>query len=322
VSEAPHRRIVTALLARQNPGTHGWGYTESQDALEPTCLALLAARQWRSADWKDALQHLQHMQRSDGSWCAFVGDDESACWTTALAVIALLHADGVRARVESAIQWLLNSRGQESHWSWRFKFRTVDTAVRFNPEKFGWGWVNGTLSWVIPTALAMIALQQAQSRGWGESSGIQERVRLGAEMLLDRACLGGGWNAGNSVVYGVPLGPHLDATAIALLALRRYHAEPMVRESMWLLQERVNRCPSPYSVAWAILALAAYREAWPELDCTVAAGAERLVNLIGTEPLCRGSCVLAVSALALDAVSGDQAYCPAGFPERSMLRSE
>jgi hypothetical protein len=32
-------------------------------------------------------------------------------------------------------------------------------------------------------------------------------------MLLDRMCPGGGWNAGNSVVYGVPLTPHIDATA-------------------------------------------------------------------------------------------------------------
>ena len=303
MGEAPHRRIATALLARQNPRTHGWGYADSQDAIEPTCLALLATRLWCNVE--SAMVLLERLQRPDGGWGAFVGHDESAAWTTALAVIALLHADGARARVESAIQWLLNSRGQESHWLWRLKFRTVDTTVRFNPEKFGWGWINGTLSWVIPTALAMIALQQAQSGGVGRSRSIAERIRLGAEMLLDRACPGGGWNAGNSVVYGVPLGPHLDATAVALLALRRYHAEPVVRESMRLLQERVNRCPSPYSVAWAILALAAYREAWPELDCTVATAAERLVDLLGAKPLSMDNCVLALSALALDAADGE-----------------
>jgi hypothetical protein len=37
-------------------------------------------------------------------------------------------------------------------------------------------------------------------------------------MLLDRACVGGGWNSGNSVVYGLPLLPHVEATAIALCA--------------------------------------------------------------------------------------------------------
>jgi len=34
-------------------------------------------------------------------------------------------------------------------------------------------------------------------------------------MLLDRACPEGGWNAGNAVVYGVPLRPHIDATSLA-----------------------------------------------------------------------------------------------------------
>jgi hypothetical protein len=32
---------------------------------------------------------------------------------------------------------------------------------------------------------------------------LEERIRLGVEMLLDRACVDGGWNSGNSVVYGV-----------------------------------------------------------------------------------------------------------------------
>ena len=37
-------------------------------------------------------------------------------------------------------------------------------------------------------------------------------------MLLDRMCPGGGWSAGNSVVYGVALAPHIDAKSIALAA--------------------------------------------------------------------------------------------------------
>jgi hypothetical protein len=45
-------------------------------------------------------------------------------------------------------------------------------------------------------------------------------------MLLDRACPGGGWNAGNGVVYGTALAPHPDDTAIALLALRDRTKEP------------------------------------------------------------------------------------------------
>ena len=50
-------------------------------------------------------------------------------------------------------------------------------------------------------------------------SRVQFRSRA-ASRVLDRACPDGGWNAGNGVVYGVPLAPHLDDTAIALLALQ------------------------------------------------------------------------------------------------------
>jgi hypothetical protein len=48
----------------------------------------------------------------------------------------------------------------------------------------------------------------------------EKRINLGVEMLLDRTCVDGGWNSGSSVVYGVALRPHVESTAIALLALQ------------------------------------------------------------------------------------------------------
>ncbi len=66
----------------------------------------------------------------------------------------------------SGIQWLLNARGREANWLWRWKLRTFDNKVQFDPAKFGWSWVSGTTSWVIPTAFALIALQQARQRGY------------------------------------------------------------------------------------------------------------------------------------------------------------
>jgi hypothetical protein len=41
-------------------------------------------------------------------------------------------------------------------------------------------------------------------------------------MLIDRACPDGGWNAGNGIVLGTALAPHIDTTAIAVLALKEY----------------------------------------------------------------------------------------------------
>ena len=46
---------------------------------------------------------------------------------------------------------------------------------------------------------------------------------------MDRACPGGGWNAGNGVVYGTALAPHPDDTAIALLALRDREQNPLCK---------------------------------------------------------------------------------------------
>src|SRR5262249_19331301 len=85
------------------------------------------------------------------------------------------------------------------------------------------------------------------------------RLRKGTAMLLDRACRQGGWNAGNSIVWGVPLDAHLDTTAAALLAFdgaERHH--PTVQAGISWLQKNVESCHSLYSLAWSMLALKAH----------------------------------------------------------------
>ena len=77
------------------------------------------------------------------------------------------------------------------------------------------------------------------------------------EMLLDRVP-GGGWNAGNGVVYGVPVAPHPDDTAIALLALSDRRQDPVVQIGVQYLESVAPTLTAPWSLAWAILALAAY----------------------------------------------------------------
>jgi hypothetical protein len=67
-------------------------------------------------------------------------------------------------------------------------------------------------------------------------------------MILDRACPHGGWNAGNSVVFGVELDPHPDFTAMALLALANsaHSNDAVVHESLRYLHDRLNGTSSPY----------------------------------------------------------------------------
>ena len=68
-------------------------------------------------------------------------------------------------------------------------------------------------------------------------------------MLIDRACPGGGWNAGNGVVYGTALAPHPDDTAIALLALSDRGQHPIVQSSIQYLERLAPTLTAPWSLA-------------------------------------------------------------------------
>ena len=295
------------LIANQR-ATGAWGYRGNQDSVESTCFAIMALRQHPCLKLARAAQTLLGLQNADGSWQAFAGDDAEGCWTTALAVFSLMETGPVTNRLAAGIQWLLDARGGESNWLWRWKLRTLDNRVQFDPAKFGWSWVSGTISWVIPTAFALIALGQARRRGYNRTAQLVERVDLGTSMLLDRMCPGGGWNSGNGVAFGVPLTPHLDATSIALLALRGHEKEQKVQRSLHWLVNRLAGCPSPYSLAWGVLAIAAYRRICPEAGKSLRDRAEELMRLTEDATSIEDNCTLAVSALALEAVNGDSVF--------------
>ncbi len=117
-------------------------------------------------------------------------------------------------------------------------------------------------------------------------------------MLLDRVCLGGGWNAGNAIVYGVPLRPHIDATAIALAALRAHYQDPVVSKSLtWLLD--CVRCQSAYSLAWLILAIGAYRNVRADVVPALAAARDHLAGLVDNPRIIQDTSTIALAALAL-----------------------
>jgi len=162
----------------------------------------------------------------------------------------------IPARLQG-VHWLMSCAGKESNWFWKWKFRTADRHVHLDPDKFGWPWFPETISWVVPTAFAVLALSQLPCSCGGLEQ-VPFRVERGIEMLLDRVCPGGGWNAGNGVVYGVPVAPHPDDTAIALLALRERGTDPVVQSSVQYLERIAPTLTAPWSLAWAILALALY----------------------------------------------------------------
>jgi len=223
--------------------------TTACDGTEDMALTLLAQRHVGP----DPTRLLEN-QLSCGAWGAMPGVDLPNAFHTALALLALRRCQhaAVQGAADRAFVFLSQLRGRESHWLWQWKFRLFDRQVRFDPLKSGWPWVPGTVSWVAPTALAMLAFQ-----AWRRPSA---RLSAGAGMLLDRACPKGGWNAGNSIAFGVELDPHPDFTAMALLAL--LHTQPskpgIVGRALDYLGVRLRTCRSPYTLAWVVLALSAY----------------------------------------------------------------
>lgn len=281
---------IRGFLAVKQLPSGGWPalVESSQTALEPTIYSMLVLED--RPEYEVARHCLRQGQNPNGSWPAFLGDDQQGAWVTALALIALgKKLDDIPCRRKGA-NWLLRSAGKESNWFWKWKFRTTDRQVRFNPNKFGWPWLPDTNSWVVPTAFAIVALHQLSSFCSAEIS--RWRVQLGQEMLLDRLCPGGGWNAGNGVVYGVPLAAHADDTAVALLGLKDRADQPAVLQSLGWLERVAPTLPSAWSLAWSLLTLAAYSR-------NVESLAESLAKSITTTDI-QDIATLAVSALALD----------------------
>src|SRR6185312_10852620 len=151
--------LLEELRVRELRGG-GWGFFGSrQVSLEATSLAILCLLAERPSEAQRLGKLLSDVQLADGSWPSFVGDRESS-WTTALAVCALNSVNDPSKARERGESWLLRAQGREGHWFWRWKFKTADRNVQFDPDKYGWPWISGSASWVIPTAFSIIAMKQ------------------------------------------------------------------------------------------------------------------------------------------------------------------
>jgi len=286
-------------MKRQLPGG-GWPFSgdTAQTAVEPTALALLALPSSSVRERDAAIGFLIRTQNPNGSWPPFRGDDEGGSGLTGLALYALTCCCVEGTMTSRAVQWLIESRGWESHWPWKWKFRISDRHVRFNPDKFGWPWMVETVSWVVPTAYSILALKHF--RGISQQDPVQFRIRRGVEMLYDRICPEGGWNAGNGIVYGFSLAPHPDTTALALLSLLNEPPNDFITTSLGWLERRAETCFAPWSLAWTILALDTFGRPTALLT-------DRLSSVVDNAEV-NDCATLAVVSLALRRATGDNAF--------------
>ena len=295
--------LIRALLRRkQNEGV--WGYNaRGQFSAEATAFATLAC--WHSLDStaRDSIvDSLKKRQLPGGSWPSVAGSSSAGNWATAVTAYALALVAPAHSSLGPSLQNLVSATPGEAFWLWRLKFQTVDTRVRFDPSKFGWGWVSDSISWVIPTAMAIIALERGRHLQLIQGRKVERRIALGRAMLLDRMCPGGGWNSGNGVVYGVPLAPNIEATSIALLALQGNNSREVERSLSWLLSAD---CESAYSTAWKILALQKHRTTQPDIARVLESSRSKLSELVKDPRQTADTCALALSVLALDPGCGN-----------------
>ncbi|MBI3807105.1 MAG: terpene cyclase/mutase family protein [Nitrospirae bacterium] len=169
-------------------------------------------------------------------------------WPTALAILAWQNSPPSQAAQGRAIRFLLETTGAH-------RPRQSDEPAGHDTLLRGWPWVGGTHSWIEPTALAVIALKDA---GHGQHDRVREAIR----MILDRQLPHGGWNYGNTLVFGRELHPMPESTGAALTGLAGVVDQEKVARSISYLQGEVDRLRTPVSLGWALLGLAAW-DLWP-----------------------------------------------------------
>lgn len=256
------------LRQTQNPDG-GWGaIAGKQSNTESTALGLLA---WRSLDdsrensvLEKAEQWLANTQNPDGSWSYGAGS-KAPSWSTALAVMALCDSSVEAERLVRAGNWILAQEGSKPGILAKLilALSFQKKAVHLNDDLVGWSWTPGSFSWVEPTSYCLIALKKIKSRL--SVKAVQERVDQAELMIYDRMCEGGGWNYGNAAVYGDPLWPYPDITALALIALQDHKERNDNRVSLRALSKMAETTDSGLALGWTTICLSVYGEDISEL---------------------------------------------------------
>jgi hypothetical protein len=205
----------------------------------------------------DGCQFLIDSRNPDGGVAAVQRGDESGCWTSAEAILALL--------------WLSARDPLVRHMSGIADF-LVEAQVKAPPDEGSWPMVAGRATGsTMSTAHAVLALHELARSTSARSESYRRAAHRGALWLAAHAADGGGWGVEPSAG---PAGaePRTVSTYLALTALhtddsrQRYAESRIVRDACdWLLSlredggfpARRNVHPDPCSTSRACLALAA-----------------------------------------------------------------
>ena len=235
--------IPTRLLHQQGGFANqtGGGYRADATAWAVVALRLLGLDQ---GFIKEARASLAARQLADGR-VPLSPQHPEAFWPTPLAIFAWHQAPEHGQALARAGDFLRHTTGV--HWKRGTEFYPFE----HDPALKGWPWIADTHSWVEPTALAIMALRMT-------GSGEHPRVKEGIRLIMDRQLPGGGWNYGNTKVFGQELHPFPESTGLALNALRGVVPREQVQKSLDFLQARLQKVRTPLALSWGLMGLAAW----------------------------------------------------------------
>lgn len=244
---------LRAILDAQNRDG-GWGYHGGSSWTEPTSYALLALlANGRVGEPIDrGMAWLAHVQREDGGWPPNGAVNQST-WVTALAIIVCAGRTP-NDSVIRASEWLLRQSGRESAFTQRVRGWLLGVHEESDISHQGWAWYPGASSWVMPTAMSILALEKVQRMS--TSPEIGDRIKSGRDFLLARRCGDGGWNHGAPRALGQGAASYPETTGIALLALHGV-APSVLSRSIGMAERHLLSCASAEGCGWLELGLMA-----------------------------------------------------------------
>ena len=239
---APTLRTIAGRLAP------GGGFAQKPDTpfrADATAWAILAlgtcGDQPRLVE--SARARLAGEQLSDGRVC-LAKEYPHISWSTSVASMAWNSNQAYAGNIRKACDFLLKYEG--------LTFQKSPTQpYAHNPSIPGWAWIDNTFSWIEPTTLSILALRKA---GYGGHTRVSEGIRL----LMDRQLSRGGWNYGNTVVYGNELYAQTESTGLALSALAGQVDKKDIQRSLDYLKTQVVSSRTPLSLGWSIFGLSAW----------------------------------------------------------------
>jgi hypothetical protein len=235
-------RSIKSRTAESGGYSHKPGGPYRADATAWAIMALSGSPA-ESEALKSGCDHLAGTQAPDGR-IPLIPEIAAAYWPTPIAVLAWKKSSCRQGEMERALSFIAGNSGL--HFE-----REKNSPSGHNTAIRGWSWIEGTHSWIEPTTMAILALRANRLAQHG-------RTLEAVSMVMDRQLPSGGWNYGNTTVFGQELLPMPEHTGQALCAVSGYVAMREVRKSIEYIRQQRPHLKTPLSLCWSLFGLKAW----------------------------------------------------------------